>query len=439
MFKTSEWEQALEEGILDNTIRKLAVIPSENPIPQNLKQRFLNVMQGFIDAFKDPNDPKTSDPEVAFFSAPGRTELIGNHTDHQQGQVLAAAVNMDVWAFAAPNNIGKLRYASYGWPSFEVEIQDWEPNEDEYGSTNALLKGVAACFVNKGYEALGVDIFSQSTVLPGSGLSSSASIEVLFAVVLNHFWAADKENAEALAKIGQIAENKYFGKPSGLMDQMASAVGQAVHIDFKNEQEPIIVPVALDLEKEGYALCIIDSGADHADLTDEYAAITQEMFAVAEKLGVKVLRSADQDKFFAEISSIRQALGDRAVLRAMHFFDENDRVAAAAKNIRDGNFLEFLRLINDSGESSWCYLQNISPTGEIKHQAMGVTIALAKHALAGTGAVRVHGGGFAGTVQAFVPIEKLIDFQKQIDSALSEGSCHIVQIRSVGGFALGQP
>ncbi|MGI6579461.1 MAG: galactokinase [Saccharofermentanales bacterium] len=439
MVKTSEWKRALEAGKLDNTIRKLAVIPGGNPIPQNLKERFLNVMQGFIDAFTDPDDLESSDPEVAFFSAPGRTELIGNHTDHQQGQVLAAAVNMDVWAFAAPNKIGKLRYASYGWPTVEVDMQDWQPREAEYGTTDALLKGVAACYVEKGYDSAGIDIYSQSTVLPGSGLSSSASIEVLFAVILNHFWASDQENAETWAKMGQIAENKFFGKPSGLMDQMASAVGQAVYIDFKNQLVPKIEPLALNLEEEGYALCIIDSGADHADLTDEYAAITREMFAVAEKLGVEVLRAANQDKFFAEIDSIRHELGDRSVLRAMHFFAENDRVTAAAKNLKKGDFAGFLRLINDSGESSWCYLQNISPTGAVKHQEMGIAIALAKHILNGTGAVRVHGGGFAGTVQAFVPLAKVAEFQKQIDSALGENSCHIVQIRSVGGFALGQP
>lgn len=434
MLKTSEWKQALESGKLDSTIRNLIVISEDSLVPEAFKQRFLDVLQNFVDIFAD-----STDPEVAFFSAPGRTELIGNHTDHQHGQVLAAAVNMDVWAFAAPNNLGKLRYASYGWPTIEVDLEDLEPSETEYGTTDALLKGVASGFANLGYQPSGIDLYSHSTVLPGSGLSSSASIEILFATILNHFWADNKENAETWAKLGQIAENEFFGKPSGLMDQMASAVGQAVYIDFQDTAGPVIEPLALNLEEEGYALCIIDSGADHADLTDEYAAIPREMLAVADKLGVEVLEQTTKEDFLAKISSIRTEVGDRALLRSIHFFEENYRVSQAADYLRKGDFAKFLEKINQSGNSSWSYLQNISPTGATKHQEMGLAIALAKQALNGEGAVRVHGGGFAGTVQAFVPLTELDQFKTFIEKVLGENSCHLVKIRSIGGFVLEQP
>lgn len=315
----------------------------------------------------------------------------------------------------------------------EVNLDNLEPVDGEQESTAALVRGVAAGIAQRGYTPVGFDAYATSKVLPGSGLSSSAACEVTIGVILNHLACGDALDAVTIAQIGQYAENVFFGKPCGLMDQTASSVGGAVAIDFADTANPVVRPIQVDLAGYGYALCIIDSGADHADLTAEYAAIPQEMKAVAEYFGCQVLREVDESRIWAEMPGLRKKVGDRAVLRALHFFADDARVAQEADALERGDFDAFLKVVQQSGESSWMYLQNIAPTGAVAEQAMAVALATAAHALQGRGAYRVHGGGFAGTIQAFVPLDMLDGFKAQVESVLGEGSCHVLTVRAVGG------
>lgn len=366
------------------------------------------------------------------FSAPGRTELSGNHTDHQHGLVLAAAVTLDTKAAAAENNDGCIRVISEGYAPVTVPIDELEMQPEERNTTAALVRGVAAGFLRRGYGVRGFDAYIVSDVLPGSGLSSSAAFEVLIGTVINALSGGALSPAE-IARIGQYAENEYFGKPSGLMDQTASAVGGIVAIDFADPGAPVITPVEFDFAGCGYALCIIDSGADHAELTEEYAAITNELKAVCRLFGKKHLREVDEREFYARIAEVRRAAGDRAVLRAAHVFSENRRCAEETAALGNGDFERFLRLVSESGRSSWMYLQNVIPTGSTARQELAFALLLCERLLGGRGAFRVHGGGFAGTVQAFVPVDMLAGFRAGIDSVLGAGSCHVLSIRREGG------
>ena len=365
------------------------------------------------------------------FSAPGRTEIGGNHTDHQLGRVLAGAVNLETVAAVAENGENVIRVLSEGYPLCEIDLDDLAIRPEEFGTTKALIRGVAAgTGLKKGFDA-----YVTSTVLPGSGLSSSAAFEVLLGAIASRLSGADLTAVE-IAQLGQRVENDYFGKPSGLMDQMASSVGGIITIDFADPDRPVIEHLDFDFAACGHALCIIDSGADHANLTDEYAAIPRDMKAVAALFGKEVLRQVNPAEFFARLSEVRAAVGDRAVMRAMHFFTDNQRVADQVSALKAGNFEEFLRLVNESGRSSWLYLQNVVPAGYTAHQELAVALALADHLLDGRGACRVHGGGFAGTIQAFVPMDMLEDFRAGMEAVLGEGSCHVLSIRPEGGILL---
>ena len=368
------------------------------------------------------------------FSAPGRTEISGNHTDHQCGCVLAAAVNLEAVADVWLNGTNNIWIQSQGYPTIKVELDDLSVREEEKNSTAALIRGVAYSFVQRGAELRGFDAVVNSTVLPGSGLSSSAAFEVLFGTILNELFFDKKLSAVEIAQIGQYAENVYFGKPCGLMDQMASSVGGLVYIDFENPQEPVIDKIDFDLAKAGYALCIIDSGADHADLTDEYAAIPTEMREVAAFFGKEVLRQIPADTFFSALPELRGKVPDRAILRAIHIYQEISRVLKQAEALKSGNMDAFLQLVKESGRSSWMYLQNISPTGAVEHQEVAVALALCDVLLQGRGAYRVHGGGFAGTVQAFVPFDMLDAFISGIEAVLGADKCHVLNIRPQGGI-----
>ena len=368
-----------------------------------------------------------------YFSAPGRTEIGGNHTDHQRGRVLAGAVNLDTLAAVRINGTDTIRIQSKGYPMSIVNITELQPVESEYNSTPALIRGVAARFAQLGCKVEGFDAYCESTVLPGSGLSSSAAYEVLIGTIINHLFFDGKVSQPEIAQIGQYAENVFFGKPCGLMDQMASAVGNLVTIDFFDKEKPVIEPVDFDFASCGHALCIIDSGADHADLTDEYAAIPGEIKAVAAWFGKEVLTQIDEADFYANIPTLRQVCGDRAVMRAIHFYQENARVPKQVAALKQGDFDTFLKLIKESGYSSYMYLQNVIPSGYRQHQDVAVALALCEHYLNGRGAYRVHGGGFAGTVQAFVPVDLLDAFRAGIDGALGEGACHVLSIRPQGG------
>ncbi|MBQ3530301.1 MAG: galactokinase [Oscillospiraceae bacterium] len=371
-----------------------------------------------------------------YFSAPGRTEIGGNHTDHQRGRVLAAAVNLDTVAAVRVNGTDKIRILSKGYPMCEIDVTELTPKEDEINSTPALIRGVAARFAQLGCEVKGFDAYCESTVLPGSGLSSSAAYEVLIGTIIDYLFFDAKVSQAEVAQIGQYAENVFFGKPCGLMDQTASAVGNLVTIDFFDKDNPVIKPVNFDFSSCGHALCIIDTRASHADLTDEYAAIPGEIKKVAEYFGKEVLSEIPEEEFFAAVPVLREKCGDRAVIRAIHFYQENARVPKQVEALEKGDFEEFLKLIKESGYSSYMYLQNVIPAGYKEHQDVALALAMCEHFLEGKGAYRVHGGGFAGTVQAFVPFEILERFRKGMDEILGEGACHVLSIRPQGGVEM---
>ena len=371
-----------------------------------------------------------------YFSAPGRTEIGGDHTDHQRGRVLAAAVNLDTRAAVRVNGSDMIRIQSKGYPMSVIDLNCLMPVDNEINSTPALIRGVAARFAQMGCHVRGFDAYCESTVLPGSGLSSSAAYEVLIGTIINGLFFDGRVSQPQIAMIGQYAENVFFGKPCGLMDQMASAVGNLVAIDFFDKDNPVIDPVAFDFASCGHALCIIDSGADHADLTDEYAAIPGEIKSVAAYFGKDVLSQIDEEEFYRQIPALRQQCGDRAVMRAIHFYQENARVPMQVEALKNGDFNRFLSLVKQSGYSSYMYLQNVIPAGYKQHQDVAVALALCEHFLDGRGAYRVHGGGFAGTVQAFVPMDLLSVFRTGIDAALGEGACHVLSIRPQGGVEM---
>ena len=370
------------------------------------------------------------------FSAPGRTEIGGNHTDHQHGCVLAAAVNLETEAIVWLDETNTIQIESDGYPAVTVELDDLTVREDEKNTTAALIRGVASKFVQLGAKLSGFRARVHSTVLPGSGLSSSAAFEVLIGTILNELFFNKKLTPVEIAQIGQYAENVYFGKPCGLMDQMASAVGGMVYIDFADPREPKVQKLDVDLAKYGYGLCIIDTGADHADLTDEYAAIPRELAQLCRCFDRDYLREIPREKFIRKLPELRGKVSDRAILRALHIYQENDRVEQMAEALRWDDFDAFLELVNESGRSSWMYLQNITPAGAVDHQEMAVALALCKMHLCGEGACRVHGGGFAGTIQAFVPLDRLNKFKQEIETYLGEGSCHVLEIRSQGGIRI---
>ena len=393
----------------------------------------------------DPQQKKTLDAGFAaafgaeptrYFSAPGRTEIGGNHTDHQRGRVLAAAVNLDTVAAVRENGTDMIRILSKGYPRCEISVRELTPKETEINTTPALIRGVAARFAQLGCDVKGFDAYCESTVLPGSGLSSSAAYEVLIGTIINHIFFDGRVSQAEVAQIGQYAENVFFGKPCGLMDQTASAVGNLVTIDFFDKDHPVIKPVNFDFSACGHALCIIDSGADHADLTDEYAAVPGEIKAVAACMGKEVLTQIDEADFFTAIPMLRQKCGDRAVMRCVHFYQENARVPQQVAALERGDFEAFLKLIKESGYSSYMYLQNVIPAGYKQHQDVALALAMCEHYLAGRGAYRVHGGGFAGTVQAFVPYDMLDAFVAGIDGVLGQGACHVLSIRPQDGVEM---
>ena len=373
---------------------------------------------------------------IYIFSAPGRTEIAGNHTDHQHGCVLAGAVNLESVAKVTLRTDHIIRVCSEGYAPVEIAVDDLAMRPEERNTTTALVRGVAAAFAHRGAVLGGFEASVTSTVLPGSGLSSSASFEVLLGTIINELFFHRQLSPVDIAIIGQWAENAYFGKPCGLMDQAASAVGGLVFMDFADPQKPVVERVDFDFSKAGHVLCIVDSGADHADLTDEYAAIPGELRELCAHLGAEVLREVPEKEFLARLPELRGRVPDRAILRAIHFYQENKRVHAQVKALNDGDFGRFLQLVRQSGRSSWMYLQNIVPTGSVAHQDMAVALAMCDTLLGDRGAYRVHGGGFAGTVQAFVPADMLEQFREGIEAVLGKGSCHVLSIRDAGGVRL---
>ena len=372
--------------------------------------------------------------ELSYFSAPGRTEVGGNHTDHNHGCVLAAAVNLDIVAAAAKNDDNVVRLKSLEYPGMDViDLNDLAPQEKEMEKAASLIRGVCARCRELGYTVGGFNAYTATQVLKGSGLSSSAAFEVVIVTAISHLFNDGAIDAVTAAQIAQYAENVYFGKPSGLMDQTASSVGGFTAIDFHDPKKPVLEKVDFDLAKYNHALCIVDTGGNHADLTGDYAAIPVEMKSVARLLGAEVLRDADEGEFWNRLGELRQKVGDRAVLRAMHFFSDNRTAQEEAALLKAGDFDGFKEKIIASGRSSATRLQNVFACSNPSEQGLSLALAVSEKLLTGKGAWRVHGGGFAGTIQAFVPVEMLEEYRSAMEAVFGEGTCHVLSIRSAGG------
>ena len=391
------------------------------------KARYEKAIASFKEYFSSKGE------NIRLFSAPGRTEVGGNHTDHNCGKVLAASVDMDIIAVVEPLDEPIAVIKSEGFDESWILLEELDVVESEKNTTNALIRGVAKGFKNKGLKIGGFKAYATSNVLKGSGLSSSAAFENLVGTIFSYIYNEGKVNPIKIAQISQYAENVYFGKPSGLMDQMASSVGGFVAIDFKDVESPIIENINVDFDSFGHALCIVDTKGDHADLTPDYAAIPAEMKAVANYFAVPVLRHLCKHDIVLNINTLRANFGDRAVLRALHFFEENKRVEKLVNALKRNDFQAFLDSINESGNSSYKYLQNVYSNADVKQQGLGIGLNVAEFTLQRKGASRVHGGGFAGTVQAFVPFELLKEFKMEMEKVFGGDTCHVLKIRPVGG------
>ncbi len=427
MKTITDWKAQLATPEMLEQLAHLYCCSTQEAAPY--AQRLADLCDAYVERFGQPE-------QLALFSAPGRTEIGGNHTDHQHGRVLAGSVNLDIVAAVALNGENIIRVKSEGHPVNEVGLDVLAPLPEEVGSSNAIVRGVAARFAAMGCKLQGFNAYTRSNVLTGSGLSSSAAFEVMVGTIINHLFFENKVSAVEIAQIGQYAENVFFDKPCGLMDQTACSVGNMITIDFADPAAPVVEHIAFDFAATGHALCILDSGASHADLTDEYAAIPAEMRSICRLLGKEYLRDIPEETFYAAIPAIREQVGDRALLRAMHFYADNARVPRQVEALKRGDFDEFLRLVNESGNSSWLYLQNVVPAGYKEHQEVALTLALCQRLLGGRGACRVHGGGFAGTVQAFVPVDLLPTFIEGTEAVLGKGACHVLSIRPEGGVQL---
>lgn len=424
---SSKVKEMISQGKFDDNITYIYVC--DNTRTTYYSERMIKAVETFEELFG-------KDRDISIFSAPGRTEVGGNHTDHQHGHVLAASVNLDVIAVVAKSDNKIVRVKSEGFPMDTVDTSDLTVHKDEYNHSSALIRGIVSKFTDLGYTIGGFDAYTTSNVLKGSGLSSSAAFEVLIGTITNNLFCKEKETALKIAQIGQYAENVYFGKPCGLMDQAASSVGGFITIDFKNIEKPQVEKINYNFGDCGYALCIIDSKGNHADLTPDYAAIPAEMKSVAEYFGKEFLSQVDEDDFIKNIKDIRKKTGDRAVLRAIHYFGDNKRVLKEVSALKNNDFEEFKKLITESGYSSYMYLQNVFSASHVQEQGVSIVLALCERYLKGKGAYRVHGGGFAGTVQTFVPEDMLQEFVEKIENVLGENSCHVLSIRPVGGIKI---
>lgn len=404
---------------------RLLKVYSENEIEFQMK-RYLDLANKFKDDFGTSSC-------LRFFSSPGRTEICGNHTDHNNGKVLAAAIDLDAVACVKARTDTIINAHSEGYSPVTVDFSNTDVVDDEAGKSSALIRGICARFLQLGYKVGGFDAVITSRVLSGSGLSSSAAYEVLIGTILNYLYNDGKISPVVIAQISQYSENVYFKKPCGLLDQTACSVGGFVEIDFKDTSAPVIEKSVFDLKNFGHLLCIVDTGGNHADLTDDYAAIRSEMNTVANFFNKSVLREVDESDVIKNLASIREKTGDRALLRALHFYGENKRVEEMSAALKNGDFETFKRIILESGRSSYMYNQNCFTSKKSHEQPVSLALCLAEKFLDGEGAFRVHGGGFAGTVQIFLPEEKAESFVASMSAVFGENSCYILNIRSVGG------
>ena len=422
-MNSKELKTAISDGSFDGEFLRLY---GET---ENSRKRYCDAVDEYVKLYGDSDG-------LRLFSAPGRTEIGGNHTDHQHGCVLAASVDLDVIAVAARCEGHIVRIKSAGYPEDRIDIDSLSAKDSERGRAASLIRGVLYAFKRDAFEVGAFNAYTTSKVLKGSGLSSSAAFEVLVSNIVNGLFNSGKVGVVRIAKYSQYAEREYFGKPCGLLDQMASSVGGFTYADFHDPQDPQIEQVSLDVRDFGYTLCVVDTGGNHANLTGDYAAITEECQKISHALGVDFLRDADESKFYAEMGELRKKFGDRAVLRAFHFFNEQKRVELQRTALKEHDFEKFLYYVNESGESSYKYLQNLYSNSAVNEQGLCLAIAVTKQFLKGRGACRVHGGGFAGTIQCYIPNEKFEEYREMIERIFHKGACVPLLVRPVGGYEI---
>lgn len=413
----------IENGNYDNLF--LDIYVDEDKISYQ-KQRYVNAIESYIEEF--------GEDDVEIYSAPGRSEVGGNHTDHQHGEILAASINLDAIGIVKKTDDMKVSILSKGYTLTTISLENLDMQEEEKETTIALIKGVVAGLANRGYKIGGFKAYITSDVLIGAGLSSSATYETLIGNIVSGLYNNMSVSAEEIAIIGQFAENVYFGKPCGLMDQMACSVGNMVHVDFADINNPKVEKVTFDLNKYGYSLCITDTKGSHADLTADYAAVPEEMKKVAAFFGKEVLLGLTVDDILENIVKVREQVGDRGVLRALHFIRENERVQKEVSYLSDEDIEGFLKTVAASGNSSYKYLQNVYSNADVQHQNVSLALAISEDFLGDNGVSRVHGGGFAGTIQAFVKNDIVIEYQKIMDKVFGQGACSVLKIRKYGGM-----
>lgn len=424
-MKYDEFKNKINAGAFDKTMTLLY----GNDDLEKQKQRYLSAAENFLSFYPNRED-------FSIFSAPGRTEIGGNHTDHQHGCVLAAAVNLDVIAVVSFHNEGIIRIKSEGYPEDVLDLSDTTAKKEEYGKSSALIRGVAARFMENGVKIGGFDAYTTSAVISGAGLSSSAAFEVLIGTIINEQYNSSKASNEEIAKIGKYSENVYFGKQCGLMDQMACASGGLVFIDFADTENPVVKKQIYDFSDKQLNLCITDTKGSHADLTEDYVAVPAEMKQIASHFKKPYLRVVSEEEFYNAIPALRKKYSDRAVMRAAHFFDENKRAADEAEALEKDDIDRFLENVRASGNSSAFLLQNLYSPKNPLNQEIPLAIMVSKRVLSRNGAVRVHGGGFAGTIQTFVPDSILYEYKNTIETLFGKDSCHVVRIRPVGGIKI---
>ena len=424
-MKIAELKQALAGTTLDSRFCEIY----GSAALETQKARYLHAVEEFEKLYG-------ADREAALYSVAGRSELSGNHTDHNHGCVIAASIDLDIIAVASPSAGSVIRVKSEGFPEDVVDFGVYNaPNPARYEKSDSLIAGMVAGFRKEGLAVGGFDAYTTSNVLKGSGISSSAAFEDMIGNILNYVYNDGKVSNVEIAKLAQYAENRFFGKPCGLMDQMACAVGGIIAIDFRDPSAPVIEQTDFDLSAAGYNLCIVNTGGNHADLTGDYASVPAEMKSVAAYFGKEVLRDTDENAVLAAIHALREKVGDRAILRALHFFAENRRVAAQKAALKAGDLDTFLANVIASGRSSFCYLQNVYTTKNVSEQGLSLALCLAERVLSGKRAAwRVHGGGFAGTIQAFGPTEDVAEFRAVMDAAFGEGRCMVLRVRPEGAL-----
>lgn len=421
MKKASLVIQDINDNNYDELIEDLYI---DSQLVDYQKTRYVKAIEKFISLY--------GDQDIEVYSTPGRSEVSGNHTDHQHGEVLAAAINLDIIAVVAPYDT-TVKILSDDYDLHGIEINDLAKREDEMGTSEGLIRGVLARYQELGFQIGGFQAYMTSDVLQGSGLSSSAAFEVMVGTILSGLYNGMNIDPVTIAQVGQYSENVYFGKPCGLMDQCACSVGSLIHIDFKDNEHPIVEKIEVDFAEFKHSLCIVDVHASHADLTDDYASIPYEMKKVAQFFGKEFLRDVDEKEFYDHLPEVRGAINDRAVLRTIHLFEENKRVGKAVQALNEHDFDAFKAVIKASGESSYKYLQNIYSNHDTDNQAVSIALALSENILLDQGVCRVHGGGFAGTIQAFVQDEFVATYKEEIEKYFGQGSCHVLKVRKYGG------